>query len=81
MRTINMFLTEEQIKARQALGCGYEFEQALLYLVLWNMFYPLVHIYADGPRNMLATYSEHGNNSFTIGVVWSEADDEYTFHS
>ena len=58
-----------------------EFDRAIAYLSLWNLSFPVVKIYRDGPDfNLIAHYyREDGTHCYTIGAMWH--DGRYGFYS
>ena len=87
-RTINLNLNAVDISAFREHGYDRnrpdnpnEFDLAIAYLSLWNMTFPVVKIYRDGPDfNLVAHYDrEDGTHGYTIGAVWH--DGRYGFHS
>ena len=76
MRQVEIHLSAEQV-------AGAEAGQAIGYLATWALErFPLVLIYPDGGRNIVASYcSKDGQRGYLIGAVWREGANEYSFHS
>lgn len=85
MRTINLHLDATEISKRRHLPAksdAYNFDGAIAYLGMWSLTFPVVDIYTDGPRDLIAYYrKEDGTSGYVIGGVWREDEGRYTFHS
>ena len=93
MRTVNIHATQVELetvaKYLYAAGCeSRAMEDAIGYLSLWGLNYPVVDIYLQGPLDgeFTAVYRkrphEPGDNpEYVIGAVFNKDSRKYGFHS
>lgn len=83
-RNIDMFLDATKITEIAQITGHAALNQALGYLMQWNLTYPYLRIaggvYGGNPE-LIASYKSHalGNVEYAIGAVWH--DDHFGFHS
>lgn len=96
MRTINLHFTQEQLEAianyLYVKGCEkHSLDNAIGYLSLWGLNYPVVDIYLRGPLDgefmacyRTATLVEGADNvkpAYVIGAIFDQHTKKYGFHS
>lgn len=62
---------------------SHEVDAAIGRLSRWGLsMYPICSIFNDGYNDMIAHYSDtYGTLRFTIGAVFGEKEQKYSFHS